>query len=136
MWFVLLGWCVSAHAQQTVSDTVRQQRTIRLHNGTEVTETHTTVVTEEAPSKKKKNKVKVRKPKNMEYRLTLLEVEFEVEKQRKSLRTADGEARKELLQQLIDTVARIKNVKQADYDEGYTQVIVWLPDDTEYRVAL
>lgn len=74
---LLLGGHLYANAQTSVSDTIRSQHTFRLHNNTEVTESKTVVVTEEPAQKKKKNKVKVRKPKNMEYRLALLEVEFE-----------------------------------------------------------
>lgn len=136
---VLFGLSVCVKAQNAVSDTTRQEHTIRLHNGTEVTETRTLVVTEEPVQKgkkEKKAKVKTHKPKNMEYRLTLLEVEFEVEKYRKELRSADEKNRKALLQALIDKVAVIKHVKEADYNTDYTQVIVRLPDESEYRVSL
>ena len=114
---LLLGGHLYANAQTSVSDTIRSQHTFRLHNNTEVTESKTVVVTEEPAQKKKKNKVKVRKPKNMEYRLALLEVEL-------------------LLQELINKLASITNVKTADYNQDYTQVLVILPDDTEYRVDL
>ena len=82
---LLLGGHLYANAQTSVSDTIRSQHTFRLHNNTEVTESKTVVVTEEPAQKKKKNKVKVRKPKNMEYRLALLEVEFEMENYRKKI---------------------------------------------------
>ena len=129
---LLLGGHLYANAQTSVSDTIRSQHTFRLHNNTEVTESKTVVVTEEPAQKKKKNKVKVRKPKNMEYRLALLEVEFEME----NIKSSGEETKKLLLQELINKLASITNVKTADYNQDYTQVLVILPDDTEYRVDL
>ena len=133
---LLLGGHLYANAQTSVSDTIRSQHTFRLHNNTEVTERKTVVVTEEPAQKKKKNKVKVRKPKNMEYRLALLEVEFEMENYRKKIKSSGEETKKLLLQELINKLASITNVKTADYNQDYTQVLVILPDDTEYRVDL
>lgn len=130
---LLLGGHLYANAQTSVSDTIRSQHTFRLHNNTEVTESKTVVVTEEPAQKKKKNKVKVRKPKNMEYRLALLEVEFEMENYRKKIKSSGEETKKLLLQELINKLASITNVKTADYNQDYTQVLVILPDDTEYR---
>lgn len=98
---LLLGGHLYANAQTSVSDTIRSQHTFRLHNNTEVTESKTVVVTEEPAQKKKKNKVKVRKPKNMEYRLALLEVEFEMENYRKKIKSSGEETKKLLLQELI-----------------------------------
>ena len=73
---------------------------------------------------------------DMKYRITLLEVEFETEQYRSRLAAAQGDERRALLQELINKVAHIKQIKSAEYDQDYTQVIVILPDDSEYRVKL
>lgn len=135
--FILLGLGSSIQAQKVVSDTTRQQHTFRLHNGTEVTETRiVTVIEEPAEPKPKKKKFQINKPKNMKYRLALLEVEFETENYRKRLEVSNGDTRKALLQELINKIYLIKDVKQAEYNSDYTQIVVLLPDDSEYRVAL
>lgn len=129
---VSAGW-----SQEAKTDTVRQQRIITLHNGTEIVETQTETVTEEKmPGKKKQKKSKVYKPKNMKYRLALLEVEFEVEKYRKDLRQAESDVKKKGLQELIDKVSLIKDVKSVEYNLDYTQLFITLPDESEYRVNL
>ena len=55
---------------------------------------------------------------------------------RKKIKSSGEETKKLLLQELINKLASITNVKTADYNQDYTQVLVILPDDTEYRVDL
>lgn len=126
-----------ANANELLSDTTRRQHIIRLHNGTEIVENVTeTTIEEPVESKKKKKKAKVRKPKSMKYRLALLEVEFEVEKYRKKLAACQGEERRSFLQELIDKVSLLNDVKKVDYNQDYTQILVLFPDESEYRVNL
>ena len=66
--------------------------------------------------------------------MTLLEVEYEAEKMREAIAAADESKRRELLQELINRVAVIKDVKHVEYNTDYTQLVVTLPDDSEYRV--
>ena len=59
-----------------------------------------------------------------------------LENYRKKIKSSGEETKKLLLQELINKLASITNVKTADYNQDYTQVLVILPDDTEYRVDL
>jgi len=81
-------------------------------------------------------KMKYRKPKEMSYRLTLVQAEFEVEKYRKPLRLLKGKDKLQMLQDLINKVALIRNVTKVEYNSDYTQLVLLLPDDTEYRIFL
>lgn len=136
-WILSIGLCaISAfasaqevtHGQDTVSYTSK--------NGLEVTEVRTQTVTEEPTGKTKVKKSKTRKPKNTKYRVTLLEVEYETEKMREAIAAADETKRRELLQDLINRVALIKQVKHVEYNADYTQLVVLLPDESEYRVRI
>ena len=80
--------------------------------------------------------MKYRKPKEMSYRLTLVQAEFEVEKYRKPLRLLKGKDKLQMLQDLINKVALIRNVTKVEYNSDYTQLVLLLPDDTEYRIFL
>lgn len=129
--------CVSlvASAQKREATERQSSRTIQIELTDTVRSQRTTTVTEE-PVGKPTKKVKVLRPKDMKYRVTLLEVEFETEQYRARIAKATGEERRALLQELIDKVAHIKQIQSAEYDRDYTQVIVTLPDDSEYRVKL
>lgn len=129
--------CVSlvASAQKREATKRQSSRTIQIELTDTVRSQRTTTVTEE-PVGKPTKKVKVLRPKDMKYRVTLLEVEFETEQYRARIAKATGEERRALLQELIDKVAHIKQIQSAEYDRDYTQVIVTLPDDSEYRVKL
>ncbi|MGM9796428.1 MAG: hypothetical protein ACI3ZY_02405 [Parabacteroides sp.] len=129
--------CVSlvASAQKREATERQSSRTIQIELTDTVRSQRTTTVTEE-PVGKPTKKVKVLRPKDMKYRVTLLEVEFETEQYRARIAKATGEERRALLQELIDKVAHIKPIQSAEYDRDYTQVIVTLPDDSEYRVKL
>ena len=129
--------CVSlvASAQKREATERQSSRTIQIELTDTVRSQRTTTVTKE-PVGKPTKKVKVLRPKDMKYRVTLLEVEFETEQYRARIAKATGEERRALLQELIDKVAHIKQIQSAEYDRDYTQVIVTLPDDSEYRVKL
>ncbi len=129
--------CVSlvASAQKREATKRQSSRTIQIELTDTVRSQRTTTVTEE-PVGKPNKKVRVLRPKDMKYRVTLLEVEFETEQYRARIAKATGEERRALLQELIDKVAHIKQIQSAEYDRDYTQVIVTLPDDSEYRVKL
>lgn len=124
-----------ASAQKREATERQSSRTIQIELTDTVRSQRTTTVKEE-PVGKPTKKVKVLRPKDMKYRVTLLEVEFETEQYRARIAKATGEERRALLQELIDKVAHIKQIQSAEYDRDYTQVIVTLPDDSEYRVKL
>lgn len=124
-----------ASAQKQEATERQSSRTIQIELTDTVRSQRTTTVKEE-PVGKPTKKVKVLRPKDMKYRVTLLEVEFETEQYRARIAKATGEERRALLQELIDKVAHIKQIQSAEYDRDYTQVIVTLPDDSEYRVKL
>ena len=126
---------LSAVAQKREATDRKSSKTIQVQVPDTVVEQQGSVVTEE-PVGKPTKKVKVMRPKDMKYRVTLLEVEFETEQYRSRLAAAQGDERRALLQELINKVAHIKQIKSAEYDQDYTQVIVILPDDSEYRVKL
>ena len=130
-----LGLSLSAAAQKREATDRKSSKTIQVQVPDTVVEQQGSVVTEE-PVGKPTKKVKVMRPKDMKYRITLLEVEFETEQYRSRLVAAQGDERRALLQELINKVAHIKQIKSAEYDQDYTQVIVILPDDSEYRVKL
>ena len=130
-----LGLSLPAVAQKREATDRKSSKTIQVQVPDTVVEQQGSVVTEE-PVGKPTKKVKVMRPKDMKYRVTLLEVEFETEQYRSRLATAQGDERRALLQELINKVAHIKQIKSAEYDQDYTQVIVILPDDSEYRVKL
>lgn len=134
-WILLIGLCTIC-AAATAQDVKRGLDTVSYtsKHGLEVTEVRTETVTEEVTGKTKVKKSKTRKPKHTKYRVTLLEVEYEAEKMREAIAAADESKRRELLQELINRVAVIKDVKHVEYNTDYTQLVVTLPDDSEYRV--
>ena len=134
-WILLIGLCTIC-AAATAQDVKRGLDTVSYtsKHGLEVTEVRTETVTEEVTGKTKVKKSKTRKPKHTKYRVTLLEVEYEAEKMRDAIAAADESKRRELLQELINRVAVIKDVKHVEYNTDYTQLVVTLPDDSEYRV--
>ena len=134
-WILLIGLCTIC-AAATAQDVKRGLDTVSYtsKHGLEVTEVRTETVTEEVTGKTKVKKSKTRKPKHTKYRVTLLEVEYEAEKMREAIAAADESKRRELLQELINRVAVIKDVTHVEYNTDYTQLVVTLPDDSEYRV--
>ena len=134
-WILLIGLCTIC-AAATAQDVKRGRDTVSYtsKHGLEVTEVRTETVTEEVTGKTKVKKSKTRKPKHTKYRVTLLEVEYEAENIRDAIAAADETQRRELLQELINRVAVIKDVKHVEYNTDYTQLVVTLPDDSEYRV--
>lgn len=134
-WILLIGLCTIC-AAATAQDVKRGLDTVSYtsKHGLEVTEVRTETVTEEVTGKTKVKKSKTRKPKHTKYRVTLLEVEYEAEKMREAIAAADESKRREMLQELINRVAVIKDVKHVEYNTDYTQLVVTLPDDSEYRV--
>ena len=134
-WILLIGLCMIC-AAATAQDVKRGRDTVSYtsKHGLEVTEVRTETVTEEVTGKTKVKKSKTRKPKHTKYRVTLLEVEYEAEKMREAIAAADESKRRELLQELINRVAVIKDVKHVEYNTDYSQLVVTLPDDSEYRV--
>ena len=134
-WILLIGLCTIC-AAATAQDVKRGLDTVSYtsKHGLEVTEVRTETVTEEVTGKTKVKKSKTRKPKHTKYRVTLLEVEYEAEKMREAIAAADESKRRELLQELINRVAVIKDVKHVEYNTDYSQLVVTLPDDREYRV--
>ena len=134
-WILLIGLCTIC-AAATAQDVKRGLDTVSYtsKHGLEVTEVRTETVTEEVTGKTKVKKSKTRKPKHTKYRVTLLEVEYEAEKMREAIAAADESKRRELLQELINRVAVIKDVKHVEYNTDYSQLVVTLPDDSEYRV--
>lgn len=129
-----LGLFLSASAQKRVATDQKSSKTIQVQVPDTVVG-QGAVISEE-PVGKPSKKVKVLRPKDMKYRVTLLEVEFETEQYRARLAAAVGEERRALLQELINKVAHMEQIKTAEYDRDYTQLIVILPDDSEYRVRL
>lgn len=134
-WILLVGLCMLS-AGVAAQDVTRGRDTLSYtsKHGLEVTEVRSETVTEETTGKTKVKKRKTRKPKHTKYRVTLLEVEYEAEKMRDAIASADEPERRALLQELINRVAVIKQVKQVEYNTDYTQLVVTLPDDSEYRV--
>ena len=134
-WILLIGLCTIC-AAATAQDVKRGRDTVSYtsKHGLEVTEVRTETVTEEVTGKTKVKKSKTRKPKHTKYRVTLLEVEYEAENKRDAIAAADETQRRELLQELINRVAVIKDVKHVEYNTDYSQLVVTLPDDSEYRV--
>ena len=134
-WILLIGLCTIC-AAATAQDVKRGLDTVSYtsKHGLEVTEVRTETVTEEVTGKTKVKKSKTRKPKHTKYRVTLLKVEYEAENMRDAIAAADETQRRELLQELINRVAVIKDVKHVEYNTDYSQLVVTLPDDTEYRV--
>ena len=135
---ILMGCsCIAlgAKAQQREATEHQSSKTLHIEVPDTVTGQRTVTMSEE-PVGKPTKKVKVLRPKDMKYRVTLLEVEFETEQYRANIAKATGEERRALLQELINKVAHIKQIRSAEYDRDYTQIIVTLEDETEYRVRL
>ena len=90
----------------------------------------------EEPVGKAETRVKVKRPKDMKYRRTYLEIEFETVPYRKRVASANEADRAGILNELLEKLSKIEHVGKAELSMDSSMVIVTLDDDSEFRGKL
>lgn len=90
----------------------------------------------EEPVDKAETRVKVKRPKDMKYRRTYLEIEYETVPYRSRIASASEADQSSIVNELLDRLSKIEHVGKAELSTDGNMVFVTLDDGSEFRVKL